>query len=179
MMLAVMMACGATACGGSEKEEQGDPVVTEMVTKLQSYDADLDAAAAAEAGMFTIANGEVVGGQDNWDYFMTETLNAVIICQFSLNGGAMLDYVRRMEDGSYLVISDISRDGYEYEDKHDYTAQFFTEAKVFENFAVSEGGTPHTICVMTNDAELDAETFLQYWKTMTYEENGAYLLYVI
>ena len=179
LMLATVMVFGVAACGGAEKEEQGDPVVTEMVTTLQSYAPDLDAAAAAEAGLYTIADGAVAGGQEEWDAFMAEEKDSVIICQFSMKGGAMLDYLRRMEDGSYLLISDISRDGYEYEDKQDYTAQFFTQVKVFGDFVAVEGGTPHTICVMTNDPALDADTFLKYWAEVSYEENGAFLLFVI
>jgi len=178
LMFALIMACGAAGCGGSA-EEQGDPVVTEMVTKLQSFDADLDAAAAAQAGLFTIANGEVVGGQEKWDAFMAEEADSVIVCQFSMNDGAMLDFMRRMEDGSYLIISDISRDGYEYEGKQDYTAQFFTQVKVFENFVAIEDGPAHTVCVLTNDPALDANTFLKYWAEGTVEENGAFLFYVI
>ena len=110
---------------------------------------------------------------------MAEEEDSVILCQFTSKDGAMLDYLMRQEDGSYLVVSDLTRDGYEYEEKEDYQTQVFTEIKVFENFTVQEGGTPHTVCVMTNDAELDAETFLQYWNDLSYEENGAFMLFVI
>ncbi len=181
MVFAVVMVCGMAGCGGSGKvqPENENPIATEMQAELQSYAADLDAAAATEAGLFTIANGAVVGGQEHWDAFMAEETESVILCQFSKNGGAMLDYVQRQEDGSYLVVSDVTRDGYEYEEKEDYKTQSFTEIKVFENFTVQEGGTPHTVCVMTNDADLDAATFLKYWNELSYEENGAFMLFVI
>ena len=180
MVFAVVMACGVAGCGGGEAQpESENPIATEMQAELQSYAEDLDAAAASEAGLFTIENGAVVGGQESWDAFMAEETESVILCQFSQNGGAMLDYVQRQEDGSYLVVTDVTRDGYEYDEKEDYKTQSFTEIKVFENFTVQEGGTPHTVCVMTNDAELDAATFLKYWNELSYEENGAFMLFVI
>lgn len=180
MLFAVVMVCGVAGCGGSvAQEESENPIATEMQAELQSYDSLLTAEAAAEAGMYTIANGAVVSGQENWDAFMAGDVESVILCQFTMKGGAMLDYVNRLEDGTYLVVSDLTRDGYEYEEKEDYTTQTFTEVKVFENFTVQEGGTPHTVCVMTNDAELDAATFLTYWNELSYEENGAFMLFVI
>ena len=183
MIFAVMMAFGAAGCGGSEPqaetEDLSEAIMTEMVEELQSYDADLDAAAAAEAGLFTIEKGAVIGGQEKWDAFMAEETDSVIVCQFSMKGGAMLDYVRRMEDGSCFVISDLTRDGYEYEEKKDYTGQSFTEIKVFENFVNGGDGTPHTLCVLTNDETLDAATFQTYWNELSHEENGAFLLFVI
>lgn len=181
MVVAVVMACGVAGCGGNSavQPENENPIATEMQAELQSYATDLDAAAAKEAGLFTIEKGAVVSGQDNWDAFMAKETESVILCQFSKNGGAMLDYVQRQEDGSYLVVSDVTRDGYEYDEKEDYKTQSFTELKVFENFTVQEGGTPHTICVMTNDAKLDADTFRTYWNELSYEENGAFLLFVI
>ena len=181
MAFAVMMAFGVAACGGDEAAESGvnNEKVAEMQTELQAYDVALTAEAAAEEGMFTIANGAVVSGQEKWDAFMAGEADSVKLCQFSTQGGAMLDYVVKQEDGSYLVVSDLTRDGYEYEEKVDYDAQVFTQVKVFENFTVQEGGTPHTVCVMTNDEALDAATFLQYWKDLSYEENGAFMLFVI
>ena len=180
MVFAAVMACGIVGCGGETAQpENENPVVTEMQAELQSYAADLNAEMAAEEGMYTIEKGAVVSGQENWDAFMAGEADSVILCQFTTKGGAMLDYVQRQEDGSYLVVSDLTRDGYEYEEKEDYTTQTFTEVKVFENFTVQEGGTPHTICVMTNDAELDAATFLQYWNELSYEENGAFMMFVI
>ena len=143
---AVMMVCGFAGCGGGAAQpESENPVATEMQAELQSYAADLNAEAAAEAGMFTIENGAVVGGQENWDAFMAEETESVILCQFTMKGGAMLDYVQRQEDGSYLIVSDLTRDGYEYEEKEDYKTQCFTEVKVFDNFIATEGGISRTL----------------------------------
>lgn len=180
MVFAAVMACGIVGCGGETTQpENENSAAAEMQAELQSYAADLNAEAAADAGMFTIKGGAVVSGQEYWDAFMAGEAESVILCQFSMYDGAMLDYVQRQEDGSYLIVSDLTRDGYKYEGKEDYKTQTFTEIKMFENFTVQEGGTSHTICVMTNDAELDAETFLQYWNDLSYEENGAFMLFVI
>ena len=180
MIFAVVMVFGAAGCGGgAAQEETENPIATEMQAELQSFAAELDAEAAAAEGMYTIKGGEVIGGQEKWDAFMAEETESVILCQFTSKDGAVLDDLMRQEDGSYLVVSDQTRDGYEYEEKVDYKTQAFTEVKIFENFTVTEGGTPHTICVMTNDAELDADTFLTYWNELSYEENGAFLLFVI
>ena len=181
MAFAMMMAFGVAACGGGEAAEGSvnNEKVAELQKELQAYDMVLTSEAAAEAGMFTIADGAVVSGQEKWDAFMAGEADSVQLCQFTAKGGTMLDYVVKQEDGSYLVVSDLTRDGYEYEGKEDYPVQVFTQVKVFENFTVQEGGTPHTVCVMTNDEALDAATFLQYWKDLSYEENGAFMLFVI
>ena len=180
MAFAVAMAVGAAGCGGGAAQSGVDDAkAAEMQAELQAYDVMLTPEDAVAAGMFTITGGAVVSGQENWDAFMAGEADSVLLCQFSAKGGAMLDYVAKQEDGSYLVVSDLTRDGYEYEGKEDYQTQVFTEIKVFENFTVQEGGTPHTVCVMTNDAALDAATFLQYWKDLSYEENGAFMLFVI
>ena len=179
MAFAVMMAFGAAACGGNSAEGGAENTqAVEMQAQLQTYEKMLTPDAAAAEGMFTIAGGET-RGKDKWDAFMAGEADSVMLCQFTAKGGAMLDYVAKQEDGSYLVVSDLTRDGYEYEEKEDYQTQVFTEIKVFENFTVQEGGTPHTVCVMTNDAALDAATFLQYWEDLSYEENGAFMLFVI
>lgn len=196
MAFAIMMAFGAAACGGS-RETVTEPessemtevmddekiydsgMAEEMLEALKAYDADLTAADAVDAGMFTIENGVVVGGQEKWDAFMAGETDSVMLCQFSANGGAMLDYVAKQVDRSYMVVSDLTRDGYEYEKKEDYKTQVFTEIKVFEDFVAQEGGKAHTVCVMTDDEELDAKTFLQYWSELSYETNGAFILFVI
>ena len=178
MAFAVMMAFGAAGCGGNAEGGTENTQAVEMQAQLQTYEKMLTPDAAAAEGMFTIAGGET-RGKDKWDAFMAGEADSVMLCQFTAKGGAMLDYVVKQEDGSYLVVSDLTRDGYEYEGKEDYQTQVFTQIKVFENFTVQEGGTPHTVCVMTDDAELDAETFLQYWNDLSYEENGAFMLFVI
>lgn len=181
MAFAVMMAFGAAGCVSDKPVGDvldGDKVA-ELQKELQSYDVMLSPEAAAEAGMYTIANGAVVSGQEKWDAFMAGDADSVLLCQFSAKGGAMLDYVAKQADGSYLVVSDLTRDGYEYEGKEDYSAQAFREIKVFENFTIQEGSRSYTVCVMTDDVKLDAATFLQYWEELSYEENGAFMLFVI
>ena len=93
----------------------------------------------------------------------------------------MLDYLTHNAEGGYLLASDRSRDGYEKEDmeKQNYITEEFAELKVFENFSLSEGGTEYTIGVLTNEPELDADTFRTYWTEMTAEAHEAYLLFVI
>ena len=178
LLLAAMLVLGGCG-GGAVQEEKENPIATEMQAELQSYAADLDAEAAAEAGMFVIQEGAVISGQENWDAFYAGEAESVIICQFSLEGGAMLDYVAAQADGSYVVVSDLTRDGYTYAEKEDYKIQEFENIKIFENFTVQAGGREYTVCVMTDDAKLDAPTFLSYWQELSYEENGAYMLFVI
>ena len=91
----------------------------------------------------------------------------------------MLDYVTAQADGSYVVVSDLTRDGYTYAEKEDYKIQEFENIKVFENFTVQAGGREYTVCVMTDDENLDAPTFRSYWQELSYDENGAYMLFVI
>ena len=177
LLLAAMLTLGG--CGGAVQEETKNPIAAEMQAELQSYDAELDAAAAAAAGMFVIEGGEVVSGQENWDAFSSGEAESVIICQFSMEGGAMLDYVAKQEDGSYVVVSDLTRDGYTYAEKEDYKIQEFEYIKVFEEFKVQADSTPRTVCVMTDDKNLDAAMFLTYWQELSYEENGAFMLFVI
>ncbi|MDO4531813.1 MAG: hypothetical protein Q4C06_07525 [Bacillota bacterium] len=179
LLMAAMLMLGGCGGSGAVQEEKENPIATEMQAELQSYDAELTAADAAEAGMFVIEGGKVVGGQENWDAFYAGEAESVIICQFSLEGGAMLDYVAEQTDGSYVVVSDLTRDGYDFAEKEDYKIQEFKHIKVFEEFRVQEGGTAYTVCVMTDDENLDAATFLSYWQELSYEENGAFMLFVI
>lgn len=196
MFFAAMMVCGVAGCGGTTENadnKAAEEIVQDstkldakaeaeaevMKGELQAYAPVLTAEDAGAAGMYTIKDGAVVSGQEKWDAFLAGEADSVTLCQFTVKGGTMLDFVKQQEDGSYLVVSDLTRDGYEYEEKEDYKAQVFTEIKVFENFTVQEGGTPHTVCVLTNDAKLDADTFLQYWNDLSYEDNGAFMLFVI
>ena len=157
----------------------------EMLTYLKELPAEIPAETAAEQGFFTIENGEVKSGQENWDAFMEAAATgkeaSVVLCQYSAQGGAMLDYLTYSADGGYLLASDRSRDGYEKEEmeKQNYITDEFEALKVFENFSLSEGGTEYTIGVLTNDPQLDADTFRTYWIEMTAEANEAYLLFVI
>lgn len=194
MLFAVVMACGVAGCGGNAEETPAEDQAVETTTELdaeteevaagmqkelQNYGADLTADSAAATGMFTIQNGTVVGGQENWDAFAAGETDSVIICQFSLKGGAMLDYVKQLENGSYLVVSDITRDGYEYEEKVDYTQKVYECLTVFEGFTLEEGSAEHTVCVLSNEAELDEDTFRTYWNELSMDAHQVYLLFVI
>ena len=157
----------------------------EMLTYLKELPAEIPAETAAEQGFFTIEKGEVKSGQEEWDAFMKAAEAgqeaSVVLCQYSELGGAMLDYLTYSKEGGYLLVCDRSRDGYaegEYE-KENYLTEEFAALKVFENFSLSEGGTEYTIGVLTNEPELDADTFRTYWKEMTAEAHEAYLLFVI
>lgn len=190
VLFASMLACGVAGCGGNGAEGQQVEATTElageiketadgMQAELQNYAADLTADAAAAAGLYTIENGAVVGGQENWDAFVAGEADAVIVCQFSKNGGAMLDYVKHLDGGSYLVVTDVTRDGYEYEEKQDYTQKVFECLTVLEGFSLEEGSTEHTVCVLSNEAEMDADTFRTYWNEMTMDAHQVYPLFVI
>ena len=167
----------------AEKTEAG--AEEDMLTYLQELPEEIPAETAAEQGFFTIENGEVKSGQENWDAFMEAAAAgeeaSVVLCQYSAQGGAMLDYLTHTAEGGYLLASDRSRDGYEKEDleKQNYITAEFAALKVFEGFTLSEGGTEYTIGVLTNEPELDADTFRTYWMEMTAEQNDAYLLFVI
>ena len=164
-----------------EIDAETEALVETMKEELSVYADYLPAEEAAAAGMYTITADGVAGGQEEWDAFMAGEHESVILCQYTQKGGVVLDYLMHREDGSYLILSDSSRDGYEDDEKmgEDFEVQKFAALKVFEDFTVQEGGTAHTVCVMTNDAELDAATFLQYCKDLSYEENGVFMLFVI
>ncbi len=157
----------------------------EMLNYLKELPAEIPAEAAAEQGFFTIANGEVTSGQEEWDAFLQAAQAgeeaSVVLCQYSAHGGAMLDYLTHNAEGGYLLVSDRSRDGYEKDEveKQDYITEKFAALKVFEHFSLSEGGKEYTIGVLTNEPELDADTFRTYWKEMSAEAHEAYLLFVI
>ena len=81
MLLAVVMVCGVSGCGKDKTDAtDGQQVTAELDGEmkkeadtlqkaLEGYAADLTAEDAAAAGMYTIHNGAVVGGQENWDAF--------------------------------------------------------------------------------------------------------------
>ena len=194
---AMMLAgCGVTAAEEAETTAQEvaaaeaetaakEAKEEEMLTYLKELPAEVPVEAAAEQGFFTIEKGEVKNGQEKWDAFMQAAEAgqdaSVVLCQYSELGGAMLDYLTYSKEGGYLLVCDRSRDGYtegEYE-KENYLTEEFAALKVFEGFSLSEGGTEYTIGVLTNEPELDADTFRTYWIEMTAEANEAYLLFVI
>ena len=75
MLLAVVMVCGVSGCGKDKTDAtDGQQVTAELDGEmkkeadtlqkaLEGYAADLTAEDAAAAGMYTIHNGAVVGGQ--------------------------------------------------------------------------------------------------------------------
>ncbi len=138
---------------------------------------------AAAEGFFTIVDGEVTSGQEVWDNFMTAVEKgeeaSVVVCQYSMNGGAILDHILYRADGIFEVVSDTTRDGYERENGIYQRVQEFEALKVFEDFSLQEGGSSYTICVLSNEADLDADTFRTYWKEMSTEAHQTYLLFVI
>lgn len=193
MLLAVVMACGMAGCG-KDKADNADGQNTETTNELskdvnaeadtlqkalEGYAADLTAEDAAAAGMYTIHNGEVVGGQENWDDFAAGKTDEIIICQFSQNDGAMLDSVKRLTGGGYLVVTDVTRDGYEYGEKEDYTRNFYECMTVLENFSLEEGATEYTVCVLSNEKDMNADTFRTYWNEMTMDAHQVYPLFII
>lgn len=201
VLFAMMMLAG---CGGAADEQEGhdhatDQQTEEMVDDAEEIDAEtealvetmkaelsvyadyLPAEEAAAAGMYTITADGVVGGQEEWDAFMAGDQESVILCQYTQKGGAVLDYLMHREDGSYLILSDSSRDGYEDDEKmgEDFEVQKFAALKVFEDFKVQDDSTPVTIGVLTNEVTLDADTFRTYWNEGSTAAHQAYLLYVI
>ena len=201
VLFAAMLLAG---CGGAADEQEGhdhatDQQAEEMVDDAEEIDAEtealvetmkeelsvyadyLPAEEAAAAGMYTITADGVAGGQEEWDAFMAGEHESVILCQYTQKGGVVLDYLMHREDGSYLILSDSSRDGYEDDEKmgEDFEVQKFAALKVFEDFKVQDDSTPVTIGVLTNEPALDADTFRTYWNEGSTAAHQAYLLSVI
>lgn len=189
LLLTAVFACGVVGCGNDAAEQDGtaaeqqmddtEQTAEEMQTALQQYAADLNAEGAVAAGLFTIADGAVAGGQEHWDAFLAGETDQVTVCQFSQKGGAILDMVKRLAGGGYLVVSDVTRDGYEYEEKEDYTQKQYACLTVFDNFVLKEGDPSHVVCVLSDEAELDEDAFRTYWVEMTMDAHQVYPLFVI
>ncbi len=184
VLFAMMMLAG---CGGGEAaEETGTAAAQEeqMLAELKEVPADITVEDAAAKGFFTIADGAVAGGQENWDAFVAaceegETAS-IMICQSTQKDGVVLDNLYYDgEIGAYTVISDTTRDGYDDEKSIVKDAATYTDLKVFENFSLQEGGTEYTVCVLSNEAELTADDFRTYWIEMSTEAHQVYMLYVI
>ncbi len=205
MLFALTLAFSAAGCGGKDTEEQPteqdqqqeqqdtenqyDPregaseEALGMLDYLEGLPAEIPQEDAAADGFFTIADGAVVSGQEKWDAFI-EAVNAgeeasVVVCQYSMHGGAVLDYVLHRADGGYEVVSDTTRDGYERENGIYERVQKFEAMKVFEDFSLQEGGSSYKICVLSDEANLDEDTFRTYWTEMSTEAHHTYLLFVI
>lgn len=201
MVFAMMMlaGCGGAADGkedqnfGDEKQAEAllddaeeidaetEALVETMKEELSAYAEMLAPEEAAAAGMFTITSEGVVGGQENWDAFLAGETESVVLCQYTQRGGVVLDYLTHRADGSYLILSDSTRDGYTEEEKagEDYEVQTFAAFKEFKEFKVKEESTPVTIGVLTNEPELTADDFRTYWNEASTAAHQAYLLYVI
>lgn len=103
----------------------------------------------------------------------------IIICQFSKNDGAMLDSVKRLAGGGYLVVTDVTRDGYEYTEKEDYTRNIYECMTILDDFSLEEGGTAYTVCVLSNEKDMNADTFRTYWNEMTMDAHQVYPLFIL
>lgn len=188
-LCAVLLVSG---CGKADAPVEQEPVQNEeqqemgkeeeMRAELEGAPQDLPPETAVEMGYYTISNGEVAGGEDVWASFLEADAEgseaSVIICQYTREGGALLDYVYRQPEGGYLVVSDSTRDELATEDNLHRT-QNFSSLNVFEDFKMTEDGTEYTICVLSNEPELDEDTFRTYWREMTAEAHQVYLLFVV
>ena len=200
-IFAAMMAFGMAGCGGADEHEGHDhsQQAEELVDDAEEIDAETEALVetmkeelgvfaeyltpedAAAAGLFTITGEGVVGGQEEFNAFMAGEAESVILCQYTQKGGVILDYLMHRENGTFLILSDSSRDGYTDEEKagEDYEVMEFAALKVFEDFKVQEDSNPVTIGVLTNETDLTADDFRTYWNEGTTGAHQAYLLYVI
>lgn len=192
VLFAAMMVCGVAGCGKTETEPTqetqkaaAEAKEEEMLAYLKEQPAEIPAETAVEEGFFTINDGAVAGGQEAWDAFLTASEagkeTSVVICQYSQFDGAILDYLYYSVETGYLLVTDETRSGYESEDEDRdfYYTRNFEVLKVFDDFSLQEGGTAYDICVLTNEAELDEDTFRTYWTEMSMEAHQTQLLYVI
>ena len=184
VLFAMMMLAG---CGGTATEETPQDTATmskaeEMTAYLQELPAEIPAENAVAEGFYTINDG-VVENQAVWDAFMASCEAgeeaSVVVCQYTTKGGSVPDYVAHHADGSFEVVTDTTRDGYNDEKSILKPVETYTDLKVFENFSLQEGGTEYTIGVLSNNPELTADDFRTYWIEMTTEENETYMLFVI
>ena len=174
VLFAIMMLAG---CGGTATEETPQDTATmskaeEMTAYLQELPAEIPAENAVAEGFYTINDG-VVENQAVWDAFMASCEAgeeaSVVVCQYTTKGGSVLDYVAHHADGSFEVVTDTTRDGYNDEKSILKPVETYTDLKVFENFSLQEGGTEYTIGVLSNNPELTADDFRTYWIEMTTE----------
>lgn len=191
VFFALVMVCGAVGCSKTETEPVQETETAaevkekEMLAYLQGQPAEIPAETAVDAGFFTIADGKVVGSQDKWDAFMTASEAgeeaSVVICQYSQFDGAILDYLYYSAETGYLLVTDETRSGYESEDEERefYYTRTFEVLKKFDDFSLQEDGKAYDICVLTNEAEMDEDTFRTYYREMSMEAHQTMLLYII
>ena len=184
MFFAVVMACGAAGCGTPQEEvkEENPSKAEQMTAYLQQIPAEVTTEYAMEQDFYTIKDHQALN-QSVWDAFMEKVEQdaeaSVIVCQYTRKDGAVLDYVTYYEGGTFEVVTDTTRDGYNDEKSLLKEPETYTEMKVFENFTLQEGGTEYTVCALSNDPDLTADEFREYWTGMAMETNSVYMLYVI
>lgn len=192
VLFAAMMVCGVAGCGGTEEpakdaqETAASEKEAEMLDYLKELPAEIPAETAVAEGFFTIKDGTVAGGQEAWDAFLTASENgeeaSVVLCQYTQMDGAVLDYLYYSAETGYLLATDETRGGFEEieEEKRDYyNTRSFEVLKTFDDFSLQEGSTAYDICVLTNEPEMDEDTFRTYWIEMSMEAHQTMLLYVI
>ena len=190
VLFAVMMLAG---CGGAdeheghdhdhaEEQKQEEVVLDETSAYLQSLPSLITVEDAVAEGFFAINDG-VTSNQEAWDAFMAAVEKGeeaeVVVCQYTMKGGVVLDHVTHLADGSFAVVSDTTRDGYDDEKSVLKPVETYTDLKVFENFSLQEGGTAYTVCVLSDNPDLTADEFRTHWVNMTAEDNHIYMLFVI
>lgn len=189
----VLAAGTVSGCGRTNEPSTQEPVQNEqqeedkaesMQEELDEVPQELPAEDAAARGFYTIANGEVLegGGEDVWESFLEADAEgreaSVVVCQYTREGDPILDYVYRGPEGGYLVVSDSTRDELATE-ANLHRTQNFECLNMFENFKLTEDGKEYTVCVLSNEPEMDEETFRTYWREMSTEAHQVYLLFVI
>ena len=183
VLFAMMMLAG---CGGAAEETAKDPAAMtkaeEMTAYLQELPAEIPVENATAEGFYTINDG-VVANQQVWDSFVAAVEKGeaaeVVVCQYTTKGGSVLDYVTHNADGSFEVVTDTTRDGYDDEKSMLKPVETYTDMKVFENFSLQEGGTAYTVCVLSDNPALTADDFRTHWINMTTEDHHIYMLFVI
>jgi len=183
MLFAVVMAVGASGCGGSaQKEAEYTSKAEQMIAYLQAVPAEVTPEFAVTNDFYTIKDQQALN-QPIWDSFMAKVEQDqeayVLVCQYTTKGGAVLDFVTYYEGGTFEVVTDTTRDGYNDEKSVLKAPETYTEVHVFENFVLQEGGREYTICTLSDDPDLTADDFRKYWTEMSMEANGIYMLYVI
>ncbi len=188
LLFATMMlaGCGGAAedehAGHDHAQEQQEVVLDETSEYLKSLPDLITVEDAVAENFFAISDGEVQN-QEAWDAFMAAVENGeeaeVVVCQYTMKGGVVLDHLTHKADGSYVVVSDTTRDGYNDEKSVLSAPETYTYMKVFENFSLQEGGDAYTVCVLSDNADLTADEFRTHWVNMTAEDNHIYMLYVI
>ena len=181
MLFAMLMLAG---CGTAQKETKAEftSKADQMIAYLQEVPAEVKPESAVANDFYTIMDQKALN-QPVWDSFMAkveqDTETSVMVCQYSMKDGAVLDFVTYHEGGYFEVVTDTTRDGYNDEKSVLKAPETYTEIHVFENFILQEGGREYTICTLSDNPDLTADDFRDYWTNMTMEDHGVQLLFVI